>query len=408
MYYFLSILVDSARKARAVFLATTSAIQIINNSWGVVMHIRKYLSIFLIGLVFAIAGCSSDSTSGISEEDRLPDTDNDGIVDKNDHDIDGDGTLNKDDTDDDGDGTPDATDPTPNGPGGEAPTPDLACTSAKVKPPKVGFTGVLNTVSWELLPDGCGPSSNPKVVIGAEHGDVSTKSDPASLGELTTNITLPQDCSWEGDVLITYDFSEIGTALGDSASRYIRRAKALVGPCDWPNDTIAKKNIARSLESSCSPTNDGDVMCIATEASQCSGSTCFQLWANNHSTVLPLSSFQKPSWHVTGVGSLKMTLYLTKGTACKAAVDSVGGGSTKAGLFYYYTGPGDNNWDTLARAGCTVRITLNDNLGTEGNYPGAPSPSWIHRPRPGNFVLDIPSGVDNQITIKSFSAGETN
>ena len=89
------------------------------------MHIRKFLSIFLIGLVFAIAGCSSDSTSGISEEDRLPDSDGDGTVDKHEDDIDGDGIVNKDHTDDDGDGIPDATDPTPNGPGGEAPTPGL-------------------------------------------------------------------------------------------------------------------------------------------------------------------------------------------------------------------------------------------------------------------------------------------
>ena len=93
------------------------------------MHIRKYLSIFLIGFVFVIAGCSPDSTSGISEEDKLPDTDNDGIVNNHDGDIDGDGKPNQDDDDidgdgvtndqdgdDDGDGIADSGDSTPEGP----------------------------------------------------------------------------------------------------------------------------------------------------------------------------------------------------------------------------------------------------------------------------------------------------
>ena len=192
------------------------------------MHIRKYLSIFLIGLVFAIAGCSSDSTSGISEEDKLPDTDNDGIVDKNDPDIDGDNILNKDDTDDDGDGTPDADDSTPNGPGGEAPTPGRTCTAAKMYAPKDGITGVLNTASWALGPTGCELGANPKVVVTASHGGVTTESDPASLGKLTTNIKLPHDCGWRGTVPITYDFSEIGTALGDTTGTYTTDRRAIV------------------------------------------------------------------------------------------------------------------------------------------------------------------------------------
>jgi len=193
------------------------------------MHIRKYLSIFLISLLFAIAGCSPDSTSGISEEDRLPDTDNDNIVDKHDPDMDGDGTLNKDDTDTDGDGTSDATDPTPDGPGGEAPTPDLACTSANILPPKDGITGNLNTVSWELLPKRCELGDNPKVVGTASAGGVTTESDPASLGELTTNIILPHDCDWSGTQSITYDFSEIGNALGDTSGNYTAERDADVG-----------------------------------------------------------------------------------------------------------------------------------------------------------------------------------
>ena len=219
------------------------------------MHIRKYLSIFLIGLVFAIAGCSPDSTSGISEEDKLPDTDNDGIVDKHDPDIDGDGILNKDDTDIDGDGisnpTPDdndgdgipnsddstpnvpdtPTDPTPNGDGGEAPTPDLTCTSANIFPPKNGITGVLNTASWKLLPEGCELSATVSslLTVTASAEGVTTESDPASLGELTTNIILPHDCDWSGTQAITYDFSAIGTALGDTSGNYTAERVTDVG-----------------------------------------------------------------------------------------------------------------------------------------------------------------------------------
>ena len=112
--------------------------------------------------------------------------------------MDGDGIVNKDDTDDDGDGTPDATDPTPNGPGGEAPTPGLACTSAKIFPPKDGKTGALNTASWELLPEGCALSATVTslLTVKASAGGITTYSDPACLGDLTTNIILPQGCSW--------------------------------------------------------------------------------------------------------------------------------------------------------------------------------------------------------------------
>ncbi len=106
-------------------LATMSVTQIINNSEGVVMHIRKYLSIFLIGFVFAIAGCNSGSSSGVDDE---TDTDLDGITDNNDldidgdginnnldDDIDGDGILNPEDPDMDGDGVKDEDDKTPGG-----------------------------------------------------------------------------------------------------------------------------------------------------------------------------------------------------------------------------------------------------------------------------------------------------
>ena len=79
------------------------------------MHIRKYLSIFLIGFVFVIAGCSSGSSSSGLDRDPIEDIDGDGIADIVDPDIDGDGEPNGVDPDADGDGTPDAEDDTPGG-----------------------------------------------------------------------------------------------------------------------------------------------------------------------------------------------------------------------------------------------------------------------------------------------------
>ena len=102
-----------------------------------------------------------------------------------------------------------------------------------------------------------------------------------------------------------------------------------------------------------------------------------------------------------------MTVYLSKGNStCKAAWDKLDSnkGSSAASLAIYYTGPGDTNWDALADATCTVRTTLHDNVGQEGGV----DPNWTNMPKPGNFVLQVESGVNNQITIKSFSAGELN
>ena len=66
------------------------------------MHIRKYLSISLIGFVFVIAGCSSGSSSSGLDRDPIEDIDGDGIADIVDPDA-------------DGDGTPDVQDDTPGG-----------------------------------------------------------------------------------------------------------------------------------------------------------------------------------------------------------------------------------------------------------------------------------------------------
>ena len=273
-------------------------------------------------------------------------------------------------------------------------------------------------VDWVLLPRGCPVSDAQRSALptGTSYSTTTTgeaqRQNPNGKNQFASRIKVP--CAPNapegktGDRTVKWDFSDLAAALGDgNLGAY--NATVIHQPanngCDgdvvpWPNDNIADENIARSPNASCSPTSTGAVQCTAGAASTCSGSTCFQLWANNQSTVLPLSKFKKPSWSVTGAPSPKMTLYLTKGPACKEAVTTAGGGSTTAGLYYYYSGPGDTNWDALADAECTVRITLHDD---EGKALG-----WKNMPKPGNFVLNVKSGANNMITIKSFSAGKLN
>ena len=255
------------------------------------MLIRKYLSIFLIGLVFAIAGCSSDSSSGISDEDRLPDTDNDGIVDnhdgdidgdgkpnQNDDDIDGDGVTNDKDGDDDGDGIADGGDSTPEGPpsvDGDSdgdgtpdkndPTPGgdagVACTSAEIIAPNdERFTGKYAEVSWTLLPAGCGAQSGVTGKATAEaDGEIKsqntyTESLPVNPGATHVLIRIPHKCSWDGTQEVTYSISQIGTALGDpSADTSVNYKQTIEHPVEpgagdcqtctsaeitWPNKNI--------------------------------------------------------------------------------------------------------------------------------------------------------------------------
>jgi len=106
-------------------------------------------------------------------------------------------------------------------------------------PPREGITGRLNTASWELLPEGCETRVSSLIVVTASADETSTvsaggntatsESQSAYLGKLTTNIILPQDCDWEGTIPITYDFSEIGNALGDPSGNYTQTVSAHVG-----------------------------------------------------------------------------------------------------------------------------------------------------------------------------------
>ena len=340
------------------------------------MHIRKYLSIFLIGFVFAIAGCSSDSSSGISEEDRLPDTDNDGIVDKHDPDIDGDGILNKDDADDDGDGTPDTTDPTPNGDGGEAPTPGLTCTSAVPKPPKAGITGRLNTASWELLPEGCETTVSRLIVVTASADEASplstdgnkatSESQSAYLGKLTTNIILPQDCGWEGTIPITYDFSEIANALGDSSPGYTPTVDAEAGRCKDPAVDLAR--ISHHNSATCTAESSGKVSCKGGSNPVGTPSQYYYVWTRVTGDWTIDSYEHPPTWSATG--DLFMNIYLT----CETNE------SVKYSPTYVEEGT-YNDWDELIsdKSGCKVRTGYLDNGGL----------GWENRPYPGNFILKI-------------------
>jgi len=267
------------------------------------MHVRKFLSIFLIGLVFAIAGCNNHSTSGISDAERGPDIDGDGIVNEhdgdidgdgipneNDDDIDGDGILNKDDTDDDGDGTDDANDKTAEGPGDNSQSKkncednggtwndvsnqcdwivanpkleicinsggiwkdDLCteedaqevanpCTSAKIFPANDDYhTGDKNArIKWELQPDRCELSSgqNATIQVTAYHrgAEPTTRySGKVKVGQEYAGINIPHNCKWPenhpegGKKKIDYDFSQIGTALGDTAGVAAGRYKQTI------------------------------------------------------------------------------------------------------------------------------------------------------------------------------------
>ena len=353
------------------------------------MHIRKYLSIFLIGSVFVIAGCSSDSSSGISEEDRLPDTDNDGIVDKHDPDIDGDGILNKDDADDDGDGTPDTTDPTPNGDGGEAPTPGLACTSAIVFPPKEGTTGRLNTASWELLPEGCETTVSRLIVVTASADQASplstdgntatSESQSAYLGKLTTNIILPQDCGWEGETVpITYDFSEIGNTLGDPSGNYTQTVSAHVGKkgCESEPTPIVDPNfIVGPADNELTVNADGSI-----EGPTREGKAAVYAMANGGL----VRDLKEPTWSSMPVGI--MNIYINGGVGKNERITIEPGRSN--GKFYIgKEGTEAKNFDTWSELQAEYGdYTVRTNFGPELDGPGGfqdPIPNG------GNFVLRL-------------------
>jgi len=205
------------------------------------MHIRKYLSIFLIGFAFVVAGCSggSSSSGGSSDADLLPDTDGDGIVDQHDFDIDGDGIDNNIDDDIDGDGTLNKDDSTANGPVDEheeldlqLPYPNRFCTSAQIIPPNDDHqTGATVIVKWKLLPKKCGWDQNRQTGRASAASNaiqgyypLATYSRPVSPGLLKASLVIPHHCALNSNDLnnypIRYTIKEI--------------QKAVAGKNDWP------------------------------------------------------------------------------------------------------------------------------------------------------------------------------
>jgi surface protein len=203
---------------------------------------QNIVRIVLIGFfatVLGIAGCSGGSSSSGSN-DLLPDTDGDGIVNDNDGDIDGDGIPNGEDDDidgdgkpndsdhdDDGDGTLDDDDKTSEGPSGP-PTSEggsgTACTTTKITWPNDEIqAGKDATITWKLEPAGCAlaKGQNQSVKPTATHKNTTTVGVSKKSGSLTTNISVPCAPN-QGDTsrAVKYDFSELGTALGDKLGGY--------------------------------------------------------------------------------------------------------------------------------------------------------------------------------------------
>ena len=191
------------------------------------MHVKKYLSIFLIGLAFAITGCSSGSSSGGLDRDPIEDIDGDGIADIVDPDMDGDGILNEQDPDDDNDGVEDSIDPTPP-PGLSTKT----CVAATILPPNdETFPGEDGELSWELLPQGCvlpATRANAGTGVTVRAAPQRTTGDPTSATanagncaaqgrngnvQCFTKIKVPEGC---GQFAVVYDISEVGDVLGDT------------------------------------------------------------------------------------------------------------------------------------------------------------------------------------------------
>ena len=194
------------------------------------MHLKKYLSIFLIGIAFAVAGCSGDSNSGVNKE-PIDDIDGDGIADIVDPDMDGDGIPNEQDPDDDNDGVEDSIDPTPPVKPGTK-----TCTAAQILPPEGGpgkhQLGDIGELGWKLLPEGCvlplARNAGQGVPVSATKDD-DGKVSPATaikgncIGrtpeqvQCGVDIQIPQGCGKQKAMAdVTFDITEIGLALGDT------------------------------------------------------------------------------------------------------------------------------------------------------------------------------------------------
>ena len=221
---------------------------------------------FVIVSMFALAGCTSSSTSGV-DFDR--DTDSDGISDKNDLDIDGDGIPNVSDPDIDGDGIPNEQDPDRDGDGkgdngdiGSPSGPVASCTTIELHPrPDTDVTsGRMTSIGWRLLSatgdQDCGVAQSGIARIYADSNaerNQSKQFNPAgSVRAVEILVPLPLDCT--ETVQVTYDLTDIAEIIGaDPADGFTYQATHPVdqaacesllpkfgvqNPCDFDNKSI--------------------------------------------------------------------------------------------------------------------------------------------------------------------------
>ncbi|MDB4827422.1 hypothetical protein OAI08_11155 [Gammaproteobacteria bacterium] len=368
------------------------------------MHLKKYLSIFLIAFAFAVAGCSSsDSSGGISDNDQAPDTDGDGIINDNDLDIDGDGILNKDDTDIDGDGTPNAGDENPNGgPGVTPPNPDAPCTSADIiVPSNEKLTGQTDVwVKWDLLPDGCGLTEErnvrARVTATNDYAEpATTESQNKPIGSGKAKIDIPNNCDWkDGTRNVTYDFKAIGTALGDpqvdAPGKYTQTVNHPVGQGTCENvekDPVVPLNrISHHSSAQCDvDPSTGELDCYVSDEFGQGGSPTiyFYVWTRITKGLSFESYVTAPRWDIYtdgGDGKSYMSIALVR---CDGSC------SFKR---VAYKGTGQAEWDALVEEndGWDVQATWSEVDGLTG---------WINRPAPGNFILKIDS---NDTEIRNY------
>ena len=378
------------------------------------MHVRKFLSIFLVSLVFVIAGCGGGgSSSGIGGDESAPDTDGDGIVNEhdgdidgdgipnqNDDDVDGDGVTNDQDGDDDNDGIADDNDSTPEGPPSgngdsdndgipdkdDPDTPSPAqCTSAKIIVPnneiQTGQTGVR--VKWDLLPTGCELTAEKNVTIQItafnQWANPDTRySGKKTVGEGSAGIIIPNNCNWDRSTTkkITYDFSAIGIALGDRRALtpvYIQDVTHPVGQGSCENvekdPVVALDRISHHKTANCSVESSGTVSCTGSTSSVGGTPQYYYVWTKV-TEALPIGYYQSaPTWNATtGSDGIWMNIYLSNGSKKKTII---------------YNGGGSSEWNALlaANAGWIVRTDYKDLAGA----------GWENRPNPGNFILKITS-----------------
>ncbi|MEK9655528.1 MAG: BspA family leucine-rich repeat surface protein, partial [Halieaceae bacterium] len=234
------------------------------------MTLLKRLGLILPAWLFAatllIAGCTGGSNSGVSGGDL----DKDGIVDQHDLDI-------------DGDGIPNESDPAPGSNGVMPPNPKVACSAARIIVPNDELrAGTLTTLKWELLPEGCGVSSDTPLATEYAHvvnrgGLEDTKSKPVSPGALGAEIRIPAACGGEGEkIAVTYDIMEVGVALGDaklSKGAYTQTVDHPVPPCGSTGAGLPDIDDIPMCPDDVTPINDAKDNCTCPEGEEYNGET---------------------------------------------------------------------------------------------------------------------------------------